>query len=150
VFVVASANSVRGLPPELLRKGRFDEVFYVGLPNLKDRASIMAAHLSKYKVRIDEQGSIDRHGLFELAKLTLKYSGAELAAVIKDAAAAAFYAGRAGRVTYEDIYQEIVSFKPLAIREAAQFTELLEWAKSAKPAAEPVEEKPSERSSVLI
>ncbi|MBX2849989.1 MAG: AAA family ATPase [Acidiferrobacterales bacterium] len=72
VFVVATANDVTALPPELLRKGRFDEVFFVDLPSLKERIAILEIHL---RIREQRPESID---LSALADVTDGFSGAEL------------------------------------------------------------------------
>jgi len=72
VFVVATANDVSALPPELIRKGRFDEVFFVDLPKPSERAAILALHLSKREQRIT---NLD---ITHLVELTDGFSGAEL------------------------------------------------------------------------
>lgn len=148
VFVVATANSVKGLPPELLRKGRFDECFYVGLPNAKDRASILTTHLHKFKVNIGE--SIKTQEIERIAKACSKYSAAELAAAVKEAAALAFYENRPGWITSNDLSSQIESSKPLAVRESASFSDLLEWAKSARWAAESEEDEGKTESSGIF
>jgi SpoVK/Ycf46/Vps4 family AAA+-type ATPase len=72
VFVVATANDISQLPPELLRKGRFDEIFFVDLPDERDRASILAIHLKTHRQPLS-QFDIDT-----LVKATVGFSGAEL------------------------------------------------------------------------
>lgn len=89
VFVLATANDVSALPPELLRKGRFDEIFYVDFPNADERAAILSVHLQKRK----RDGSKIR--LDELAKATDGFSGADLEALVKDAIEEAFFDGEA-------------------------------------------------------
>ena len=89
VFVLATANDVSALPPELLRKGRFDEIFYVDFPNPDERAEILKVHLRKRKkdgFRIDVE---------ELAQETDGFSGADLEGVVKDAVEQAFLDGKA-------------------------------------------------------
>ena len=84
VFVLATANDISLLPQELLRKGRFDEIFYIDLPNEKERAAILKVHLkkrNKYTSPIDAEG---------LAKKTDGFSGADLESVVKDAIEQAF------------------------------------------------------------
>ena len=89
VFVLATANDVSALPPELLRKGRFDEIFYVDFPNQSERAEILEVHLRKRKKdgsRIDAQ---------QLARKTDGFSGADLEGIVKDAVEQAFLDGKA-------------------------------------------------------
>ena len=79
VFVIATANDITKLPPELLRKGRFDEIFYVGLPNPSERKKIFEIHIAKRRMA-DLQG-------IEIQKLVDKtngYSGADIEGVVKD------------------------------------------------------------------
>lgn len=76
VFVVATANNVTTLPPELLRKGRFDEVFFVDLPRQKVRQEILRLHLQK------RQQSLANIDLEELAKRCAGFSGAEIEQVV--------------------------------------------------------------------
>jgi SpoVK/Ycf46/Vps4 family AAA+-type ATPase len=74
-FIMATSNDVKKLPPELLRKGRFDDLFFVDLPNEKERASILEAHLAKKGISFDDYTTI--------ARKTKDYSGAEIEAVVK-------------------------------------------------------------------
>lgn len=83
VFVVATANDITKLPPELLRKGRFDEIFYVDLPNKSERETIFEIHIKKRR----ENAEIDTK---ELADKTDGYSGADIEGVVKEAVEAAF------------------------------------------------------------
>lgn len=79
-FVVATANNITHLPPELLRKGRFDEIFYVGLPSPAERAKIFEIHIGRR--RLKDLAHID---IAKLAKATEGYSGADIEGVVKDA-----------------------------------------------------------------
>ena len=88
VFVLATANDVSALPPELLRKGRFDDIFSVGLPSKAERAAILEVHLKKRKKRDDE---ID---IEKLAQDTEWFSGADLEGVVKDSIEKAFVDGK--------------------------------------------------------
>ncbi|MDZ7857440.1 AAA family ATPase [Sphaerotilus sp.] len=89
VFVIGTANDVSSLPPELLRKGRFDEVFYVDFPKEAERAEIFRVHLNKRK-KLGNGVQVDR-----LAKATDGYSGADIEAIVKEAIEQAFVAGGA-------------------------------------------------------
>ena len=84
VFVIATANDISALPPELLRKGRFDEIFYVDFPTETERAAIFKVHLEKRK-KMSAQIKLD-----ELAKKTQGYSGADIESVVKEAIEQAF------------------------------------------------------------
>ena len=97
-FVVATANNVSGLPPELLRKGRFDEIFYVGLPNSSERRDILKIHINKIKAvgkefwdTIKKQSATNKEeSIDKLVELTRGYSGAEIAGIVKEVAERAF------------------------------------------------------------
>ena len=73
VFVVATANNIQSLPPELLRKGRFDEIFFVGLPSRDERRSIFSVHLTRLRPQ-----ALQRYDLDRLAYETPDFSGAEI------------------------------------------------------------------------
>ena len=79
VFVVATANDITKLPPELLRKGRFDEIFYVGLPSEKERKKIFEIHISKRR-----KADLPKLDLDKLTLRTKGYSGADIEGVIKE------------------------------------------------------------------
>lgn len=108
VFVVATANDIVKLPSELLRKGRFDEIFYVELPNQKEREAILKIHLKKR--REQDLSQID---IPALAAATDKYSGADLEGVVKDGIEAAF-ASRKTKVETEDIKRAIRETHPIS------------------------------------
>ena len=101
VFVVATANNILQLPPELLRKGRFDEIFYVNLPNATERKNILKIHLNKRRAK--DVSAID---IPRLVSKTEGYSGADLESVVKDGVESAFVNGKAN-VTTEDIEASI-------------------------------------------
>lgn len=84
-FVVATANDITQLPPELLRKGRFDEIFYVGLPNETERKKIFQIHLKKRRPT-----DIDKININSLVVKTNGFSGADIEGVVKDAIENAF------------------------------------------------------------
>lgn len=84
-FVVATANDITKLPPELLRKGRFDEIFYVGLPALEERKKIFEIHIKKRREK--DLSAID---LDSLARETEGYSGADIEGVVRESVEMAF------------------------------------------------------------
>ena len=120
VFVVATANAIDQLPPELVRKGRFDEIFFVDLPGLRVRASIFAIHLTKRSLGL-------RHfDLEALAARTEGFSGAE----IEQAIVAALYAAHAKNeaLATRHIIEEIDATRPLSVVMAEQIAGLRAWA----------------------
>ncbi|MDZ4857536.1 MAG: AAA family ATPase [Candidatus Hydrogenedentes bacterium] len=126
VFLVATANDVQGLPPELLRKGRFDEVFFVDLPGEFERAEIFAIHLAKMK----RNPSV--FDVTNLAKASEGYSGAEVEQAIVSAMHDSFFAGR--DVTTDDILGSIREMVPLSKTMRERIAELREWARTrARP-----------------
>ena len=127
VFVVATANDVSKLPPELLRKGRFDEIFFVDLPDEVTRAKILALHLKKRK---REAANFD---LTTLAALTPGFSGAELEQLVVAALYTAFAAGEAlsDRLLQEEAQQTV----PLSTTMAERLDYLRSWAQGRAVAA---------------
>ena len=130
VFVVATANDVAALPPELLRKGRFDEVFFVDLPTRAERAAILAVHLRKRR-RAPEG--------FDLAALAGRcegFSGAELEQVVVEGLTAAFDTGR--DLTGADLARAASEMVPLSRTMVERVEGLRRWAKGrARLASEP-------------
>jgi SpoVK/Ycf46/Vps4 family AAA+-type ATPase len=121
VFVVATANDISVLPPELVRKGRFDEIFFVDLPRGAVRKSIFEIHLTS---RNQDPAKFE---LDQLAKATRGFSGAE----IEQAIVSAIYAAQARRSTLNSqfILAEIKRTRPLSVVMAERIDELRRWAK---------------------
>jgi len=129
VFVVATANDVRALPPELLRKGRFDELFFIDLPTADERVAIAKASLGQYG-RADAQ--VDAA---EVARATQGFTGAEIAALVPDALFAAFAAGER-QITTADLVAAAATVAPLSKTAAEKIEALRTWAKGrARPAS---------------
>lgn len=103
VFVVATANDITKLPPELLRKGRFDEIFYVGLPNKIEREQIFEIHIKK---RRPDDFTIIQKGMDRILSLTDGYSGADIEGVIRESVELAFDDGK-GQLETTHIIQVI-------------------------------------------
>ena len=108
VFVVATANDVSALPPELLRKGRFDEIFCVDFPTEAERQAIFKLHLAKRK---QSDANVD---VRQLAGKTDGYSGADIEAVVKEGIEQAFVDGRA-KLTTERLLKVIQATQPLSV-----------------------------------
>jgi len=120
VFIVATANDISTLPPELVRKGRFDEIFFVDLPTLEIRASILAIHLSN---RHQPLGNFD---IPRLAAAMDGFSGAE----IEQAVVSALYAAHANRkpLDTEFIRDEIQQTRPLSVVLSEKISQMRTWA----------------------
>jgi hypothetical protein len=121
VFVVATANDITALPPELIRKGRFDEIFFVDLPNLTTRAEILRIQAARRGIALDEAT------LGLLARACEGFSGAE----IEQAVVAALYSAHAKHTvpSAELLQSEIAATRPLAVVMAESVAALREWAK---------------------
>jgi SpoVK/Ycf46/Vps4 family AAA+-type ATPase len=122
VFVMATANDVSALPPELLRKGRFDEIFFCDLPTQDERRQIIDIHLRK-KRRDPGQFDLDK-----IAAMTSDYSGAE----IEQAVIAAMYDAfdRGEDVTTEGLANSISEIVPLAITMRERIEAMRDWART--------------------
>ena len=108
-FVVATANDITKLPPELLRKGRFDEIFYVGLPKDEERSTIFKIHIAKR--RKDDLNSIK---ISDLVAKTKGYSGADIEGVVREAVEYAFAEDKEN-LTTEDILNTIKDTNSLSV-----------------------------------
>ncbi|HEY9878698.1 MAG TPA: AAA family ATPase, partial [Leptolyngbyaceae cyanobacterium] len=133
VFVMATANRVERLPSEFLRKGRFDEIFFVDLPNAEERKEIFQIHLQK------RRRDITRFDLDQLTKVCDGFSGAEIEQGLISAMYEAFAQGR--EFTQLDIIAAIRATLPLSKTMHEQVTALRDWARQrARPAAASVAE----------
>ena len=128
VFVVATANEVKLLPPELLRKGRFDEVFFVDLPDVHERLQILEIHIK------NRDRDPDDFDLLQAAEETEKYSGAELEQVVIEALFNAYAENRT--MQRRDLIKVVRDTVPLAITMDDRLKALREWARSrTRPAS---------------
>jgi len=120
VFVVATANDITALPPELIRKGRFDEIFFVDLPNLETRIEILRIHAAKRGIALDPPT------LNRLAQACEGFAGAE----IEQAVVAALYSAHAKHVAPDAtlLAGEIAATRPLAVVMAERVEALRAWA----------------------
>jgi ATP-dependent 26S proteasome regulatory subunit len=133
VFVMATANRVERLPGEFLRKGRFDEIFFVDLPSSQEREDIFNIHLGK------RRPDISRFDLEQLAKVSDGFSGAEIEQAIIAAMYDAFAQDR--EFTQLDIIAEIKATLPLSRTMTEQVSALRDWARQrARPASASVAE----------
>jgi AAA+ superfamily predicted ATPase len=125
VFVVATANNIQSLPPEMLRKGRFDEIFFVGLPTQDERKAIFAVHLERLRPHTFKSYDIDR-----LAYETPDFSGAEIEQTLVEAMHIGFSQNR--DFTTDDILEAASQVIPLARTAQEQIKFLQDWAASGK------------------
>ncbi len=140
VFVVATANDVSMLPPELLRKGRFDEIFFVDLPTLIERKGILSVHLSKRKM------DVSKFDLDALAKASFGYSGAEIEESIVSGMFDSFYEKQ--QLSNERLLQSIGQIVPLSRTMSEDIDALRKWAAGrTRPATSP-EDLTEEESGV--
>lgn len=147
VFVIATANDISSLPPELLRKGRFDEIFFVDLPTEKEREKIFKVHINKRikSSSVHHEITADDDVCRELALLTAGYVGAEIEQIVVSAMYEAFYANRGLRK--EDIIKAINETVPLSSTQREQIIELRAWAKDRAVLATAVEDREKSNSS---
>lgn len=121
VFIVATANDITRLPPEMVRKGRFDEIFFVDLPGESERAQIFRIHLS---LRGRDAGAFD---LDQLAAASEGFSGAE----IEQAVLAALYGAynEKADLTTERLVEELKNTYPLSVTQSERISQLRQWAR---------------------
>ncbi|NET32184.1 MAG: AAA family ATPase [Cyanothece sp. SIO1E1] len=125
VFVVATANNIQALPPEMLRRGRFDDIFFVGLPSQAERQEIFTVHLSRLRPQNLKSYSLER-----LAYETPDFSGAEIEQVLIEAMHIGFSQNR--DFTTDDILEAASQVVPLARTAQDQIQFLQDWAASGK------------------
>jgi len=122
VFVVATANSIEELSPELLRKGRFDEIFFLDLPNKLDREEITKIHLTKRGRNIED------FYVNVIASETVGFSGSEIEQVIMAAMFDVYSKTNGARdINTEDILNAVGSTKPLSVTMKEKVDKLRKW-----------------------
>ena len=125
VFVVATANNIRALPPEIMRKGRFDEVFFVGLPNQSEREAIFKVHLARLRPH-----NLGNYDIKRLGYETPDFSGAEIEQTIIEAMHLGFSQNR--DFTTDDILEAASQIIPLAKTAQEQIQFLQNWVAAGK------------------
>ena len=128
VFVIATANNISSLPPELLRKGRFDEIFFVDLPTIQERKEIFKLHLERRLKDKDVAKEIIgvKNLCSELAKMTEGFIGSEIEQVVISSLCDAFFENRA--LKFEDLAKNIANTVPLSMTQREQILALRSWA----------------------
>jgi len=125
VFVIATANNIEVLPIEIIRKGRFDEIFFLDLPEQNEREEIFKIHLQKFRPK-----NWKNFDCKKLSRQTQAFSGAEIRQTIVEAMYQAFYEKR--EFTTADILRSINETIPLANFENQQMLKLKKWSSSGK------------------
>lgn len=128
VFVIATANNINSLPAELLRKGRFDEIFFVDLPTQREREEIFKLHLSKRLKDKDVASKIEVNSdLYkQLAQMTEGFVGAEIEQVVISALYEAFFNKRP--LEFSDLANTIKNVVPLSVTQKEQILAIRQWA----------------------
>ncbi len=127
VFVAATCNNVTALPPELIRKGRFDELFFVDLPNQTERKQIFAIQLAKRK-RNPADFDLD-----QVAAAAKGYSGAEIDAAVQGGLYAAYSEKK--QVSTQSLLDALKQTVPLSVTRAEEIATLRDWARTRAVAA---------------
>ena len=122
IFIIATANDVSALPPELLRKGRFDEIFFVDLPNVEAREVILAIHLNRRKRKSTN------FDLRKVANAADGFSGAELEQLVIASLYSAYDKNQP--LTDANLLAEVEKTKPLSIIAAERLADLRNWARN--------------------
>jgi len=125
IFIVATANNLLDLPPELIRKGRFDEIFFLDLPKFEERLQIFQIHLQKIR-----PFTWFNYDIKYFSKITENFSGAEIEQIIIEAMYNGFNQNR--EFTSQDIIESSKSLIPLAFTYQEQINQLQEWVYSGK------------------
>ena len=128
VFVIATANNINNLPPELMRKGRFDEIFFVDIPTFNERVEIFKLHLKKRlkDKEVSQKVPITDEVCKKLASLTEGFIGAEIEQVVISALYEAFFEKRA--LEFKDLEKTIKNTVPLSTTQREQILALRAWA----------------------
>ncbi len=134
VFVIATANNINALPSEMLRKGRFDEIFFVDLPVTNERKAIFKLHLEKrLKDSISKSFKVTEDLLNRLAEKTEGFVGAEIEQAVIAALFEAFSENRA--LKEDDLFKVIANTVPLSTTQAEQIMSIRSWANERAVAA---------------
>lgn len=153
VFVIATANKINQLPPEMLRKGRFDEIFFVDLPTVNERKIIFKLHLEKrLKGSISKEFKVTDELLTKLSDATEGFGGSEIEQVVVSALFEAFSENR--ELQEEDLFKVIKNTIPLSTTQAEQILAIREWANERAVAATAHDEQynyvPEETEEIVI
>ena len=146
VFVIATANDISALPPELLRKGRFDEIFFVDLPTFEERKKIFELHINK-RVKdsdIPHEVAATAEVLNNLASMSAGYVGAEIEQITVSALYEAYYLDRGLRES--DLEKAIKETVSISTTQKEQILSLREWAENRAVLATAKEDRETDTS----
>jgi SpoVK/Ycf46/Vps4 family AAA+-type ATPase len=133
VFVVATSNDVRSLPPELLRKGRFDEMFFVDLPDAGDRQEIIQLYFQRYVGRDPAAELVDK-----LVGLSEGFAGSDIESALHDVGAEVLLNGGVEHLREDFIADAFANTMPLSRTNPEQIDEIRAWGRDrAVPAGRP-------------
>ncbi len=121
VFVVATANSIKSLPPEFMRRGRFDELFFVGLPDAVERKEILEIHLRNKDIKLSKREILD------VVDRTKTFTGAEIESTVTDSMFIAF-SDNARPVEGKDLIEASKHVKPIYLSQKEVVENMLQWA----------------------
>lgn len=147
VFVVATANNIDGLPSEMMRKGRFDEIFFIDLPTLNERKQIFKVHLESRLKNPEVRGdfNIDDETLTYLASHTEGFGGSEIEQIVIVGLYDAFSEDRS--ITLSDFENSIKNTVPLSVTQAEQIKRIRNWANMRAVAATAQEDRKEYKQS---
>lgn len=120
VFVIATANSIKSLPPEFMRRGRFDELFFVGLPDPIERKEILEIHLRKRAITLTDTDTK------RVVDLTKNFTGAEIESMVVDSMFIAFSENRS--VSGDDLVKAAQLIKPIYLSQKEVVSAMIKWA----------------------
>jgi ATPase family associated with various cellular activities (AAA) len=121
-FVVATANDIRRLPPELLRKGRFDELFFVDLPDAQDRKEIIGIYFRRYLQSDADGDQVDR-----LVDLSEGFAGSDIEAALHDVGEEAVRRGGVDRLKDSYVMDTFAQVRPLSVVNPEQIEDIRAW-----------------------
>lgn len=152
VFVYATANKVSDLPPEFLRKGRFDEIFGVDLPNRSERQEIWRVQLRNFNrehlIMSEQNQNPNLIDIEHFAENSEGYSGAEIEAVIKEALFMAFSEHR--ELSSLDVHDSLDAMVPLSTTMAGEVANIREWLKKRARSANAPEKPPPTKAQITV
>jgi SpoVK/Ycf46/Vps4 family AAA+-type ATPase len=136
-FVIMTMNRTRGIPPEFLRAGRFDAVFYTDLPTESERKQILDIHFRKRGV--DPKGlGLAPNDWTEIIRKTQGFVGSEMEEVVREARYRAYENRRDGKPTFDELYEAASTITPMSTRDKENVDEIRDYCKErAKPVSSP-------------
>lgn len=144
VFTMVTANNIDGLPPELLRRGRFDAIFSTALPTTKERKDVLSIHLRKRGRDLDDFSDEEVENILSVCE---RYVPAEIESAIKDALVNAFSEGK--ELTAQHIVEAFQVMVPLSKAFAQQIERMSEWAKNNATPVSLTEEQRKQRQQAV-